>query len=522
MKNSILIGCENVEELLKILEQKRGLADLLGGKEKVDMQHSLGRKTARERIEVLVDEGTFFELGRLNHTQQVGYDERNYGDGIIAGYAKIDGRNVAVLAMDKTVFAGTEGSVSWRKSELIHEFAHKNKLPIFHLGEGGGLRIPDGMGSDGISGKIMPHYLTQHDRQVPFFTSILGDSYGWSTWMAVSSDLVIQTKGTCMAVAGPRMLEIATGEHVTPEELGGWEVHAEHTGQVDLFAEVEEENLQILRKVFRYFPSNSTSEPPMRETNDPADRQLEGMESIVPTKRNRAYDMHKLIQKIVDDGEFFELKKEYGRALITGFAHINGRVVGIVANQPMRNAGAATAAECEKATEFIVLCDSWNISLVFLHDIPGFHVASAAEKKKIPTKIMVWNQAIAKATVPKISVVIRKSIGAAYGNMGGPSMGDFVFAWPTAEINFTGPEVGVNVVYGRKLATVENQQEERDDLLKQWAFDSSPYKAAEKHLIDDVIDPKDTRKIIAQALDLCCNHNGSISKRKLANWPTGF
>jgi acetyl-CoA carboxylase carboxyltransferase component len=201
---------------------------------------------------------------------------------------------------------------------------------------------------------------------------------------------------------------------------------------------------------------------------------------------------------------------------------LNGRVIGIVANQPMRNAGAAAVAESEKATEFIVLCDSWNIPLIFLHDIPGFHVASAAEKRKIPTKIMVWNQAIAKATVPKISVVIRKSIGAAYGNMGGPSMGDFVFAWPTAEINFTGPEVGVNVVYGRRLAAVANPQEAREELLNQWAFDSSPYKAAEKHLIDDVIDPKDTRKVLSQALELSCNYNGSISERKLANWPTGY
>jgi acetyl-CoA carboxylase carboxyltransferase component len=511
-----------MHELIRDLESRKEKALQMGGQEKIDRQHSLGRLTARERIDTLVDYDSFFELGMLNHSDMPGKEEGSPGDGIIAGLGKVNGRHIAVLAMDKTVFAGTEGNTSWRKSELIHEYALKRKLPIFHLGEGGGLRMPDNMGSAGISKKIMPQYLLNHNRQVPFFTSILGESYGWSTWMAATSDLVVQTKGTCMAVAGPRMLEIATGEKISSEELGGWKIHAEQTGQVDLFGENDEDSISIMKNVFEFFPSNPTEEPPFKNTYDDPYRIVEEVLDIVPMKRTRAYDMKKLIKVLVDNGNFTEIKPFYGRALITGFAHLNGRVVGIMANQPLRNAGASGPDEADKATEFICLCDSWNIPMIFLHDIPGFFVGSQAEKQKMPTKIMVWNQALAKSTVPKISVVIRKSIGAAYGNMCGPQMGgDFVFAWPTAEINFTGAEVGINVVYGRRLMEADEPVNERKELLKVWENDSSPYQAAGKHLIDDIIDPRDTRKVLSKAMEFACS-NGSISQKVLANWPTGF
>ena len=209
--------------------------------------------------------------------------------------------------------------------------------------------------------------------------------------------------------------------------------------------------------------------------------------------------------------------------MLTGLARLNGRVIGVIANQPLVRAGAAGPDECDKAIEFICLCDSYNIPMVFLHDIPGFGVGSAAERRKIPTKIMVWNQALAWSTVPKISIVVRKSIGAAYSNMCGPSMGaDFVVAWPTAEISFTGPEVGVNVVYGRLLEQARDPANERKEWLKQWEFDSSPYKAAGKYLIDDVIDPRDTRRYLTRTLEYACQKNGSKSERLLASWPTGF
>lgn len=511
-----------MDEYIQELEARKKQAQTVD-RQKVEIQHGLGRFTARERIGKLVDPGSFMELGMLNHSDIPGMEKKSAGDGLIGGLAKVNGRPIVVEASDKTVFAATEGAVHMRKGKALHEYAIKRGLPIFNLGEGGGLRMPDGMGSDGISDKMMPLHLLQHGRRVPLISSIMGDSFGGPTWYAASSDFVVQVKGTCMAVAGPRMLEIATGEKIEPEELGGWKIHAELTGQADRFAEDDQDCLLQMKEFFSYMPSHAEEEPPYKPTQDDPFRRLEGVGKLVPTQRNRAYDMAKLIRAIVDDGEFFELKPWFGRALITGLAHLNGRVVGILANQPLRQAGAAGPEECDKATEFICLCDSYNIPMINLHDIPGFRVGSMAEQKKMPTKIMVWNQALAWSTVPKISVVIRKSIGAAYGNMAGPLMGaDFVVAWPTAEINFTGPEVGINVVYGRELLNSDDPAEERRQLLERWEFDSSPYKAAAKHYLDDIIDPRDTRKFLSQALEFACQKNGSKSQRLLAHWPTGF
>lgn len=512
-----------MRDFINDLEKRKEKALKMGGEEKVNRHRSLGFKTARERIDMFVDAGTFMEFGVLNHSENADLEEKSPADGMISGIAKVDGRSVVIHASDKTVLAGTGAAVQGRKVHKLNEFAIKRGLPIIHLDEGGGLRMPDGMGSDGISTKMMPMQLLKHNREVPFITGILGDSYGSPSWKAVTSDFAVQLRGTCMAVSGPRMLEVATGEKISTEELGGWKLHAEVTGQIDQFGDNEEECMNFMKQFLDFMPSHAGEEPPMKETNDDPYRRLEEVIDIVPTKRNRAYDMKKLIKVIVDDGSFFELKPFFGNALITGLARLNGRAVGIVANQPMRYAGAAGPEECRKATEFICLCDSYHIPLIFLHDIPGFRVGSAAEKAAMPTKIMVWNQALAWSTVPKISVVIRKSIGAAYSNMCGPNMGgDFVVAWPTAEINFTGPEVGINVVYGRQLMESENPEEERKKLLELWEFDSSPYKAASKHLIDDVIDPRDTRKFLCQSLEYICEKKGSKSQRLLANWPTGF
>lgn len=517
-KEGLGMGKE-IQELLN----KKETAKLGGGEEKINRQHELGFYTARERIEKLVDQGSFLELGLLAHSEVEGVEHKSAGDGIVIGLAKVNGRPIVLQAADKTVFAGTEGMVYFRKSRAVHEFAVKRGFPLINLMEGGGLRMPDGMGADGISQMLFPQELLKHNREVPMITAILGDSFGGPTWTAVSSDFVTQVKGNTMAVAGPRMLEVATGEKVSNEELGGWEIHANHTGQVDQFSETEDEAIEKMKRFLDYMPQHSDAEPSYKESSDDPYRTIEELVKIVPTRRKRAYDMKQVIKLIVDDGDYFEIKPTYGKALITVLSRINGRVVGIIANQPMQFAGAAGSKECEKATDFICLCDSYNIPLVFLHDIPGFRVSSDAEKLKMPTKIMMWNQALAQSTVPKISIVIRKSIGAAYGNMCGPTMGaDFVVAWPTAEINFTGPEVGINVVYGRELQFAENKKDERLKLLDTWGFDSSPYKAAGKYLIDDVIDPRDTRKFLSQTLEYACAKNGSKSERRLANWPTGF
>ena len=510
-------------EAIKDLEERKEKARLLGGPEKIDRQHSLGRYTARERIDKLLDAGSFLEMGMLNNALIPGLEEKTYGDGTIGGLGKVDGREVVVVAADKTVFAATEGRAHMNKNDALHSFASRRRLPLIEMAEGGGLRMPYGMGSVGISENIFPMSWLKHGRQVPMLVGIMGDSFGGPTWTAVTADFTVQVKGTCMAVSGPRMLEIATSEYITEEDLGGWKIHAEITGQAECFAENDDHCIEIMKDFFGYMPSSAFEEPPFKATNDDPYRRLDEVVKIVPDKLSRAYDMRRLIRSIVDDGIFFELKAFYGKALLTGLGRLNGRVAGILASQPLFNAGASGPQECDKAIEFICFCDSYNIPMVFLHDTPGFLIGSYAEQRKMPTKIMVWLQALAWSTVPKISVVIRKSIGASYANMCGPKMGaDFLVAWPIAQISFTGDEVGVNVVYGRQLANSKDPEKERAELLKQWSYESAPYHAAAKHLLDDVIDPRDTRKFLCQALEFSCKKKGTLSQRFLANWPTGY
>jgi acetyl-CoA carboxylase carboxyltransferase component len=408
------------------------------------------------------------------------------------------------------------------KEHRATSIAMEKNLPIITLGDAGGARIPDIMGSDGLSTMTFPVEMLRRPRRSPYIATIMGDCFGGPSWMAAKADFVVMVKGCCMAVSGPRVLEVATGEKVTNEELGGWKLHAEVTGQVDAFAESEEHCLQIVREFLSYMPSTCDEEPPYVPAGDPADRKLEEALKIVPKASNQAYDMFKLIKAIVDDGKYFTLKPFYDQSLITCLARMNGRVVGIIANQPSYYAGAGGPGACEKASSFIVLCDSFNIPLIFLHDTPGFFVGLDAEKRKMPGRIMVWMEALALSTVPKISIVIRKSYGMAYSNMAGTNCGsDFLVAWPTADISFMSPQAGVNVVYKSALDASPDPEAEKDRLIKQWEYQSAPWKAAERHFIDDVIDPTDTRAYINRCLDLLRGSGrGFISKKLLQNWPT--
>lgn len=508
---------KDIEEL----KNRKEKAKLGGGEKYLYRQRERGFLTARDRIDKLVDPDTFLELGLLAHSEQEAEKERTPTDGIITGLARVGGRPVAVQAIDKSVFAGTTGKIHARKSEEIHAFALKHKLPLFSLVEGAGLRIPDGMGSDGISEMLFPESLLSHNREVPMITAVLGDCYGDPGWIAVASDFLTQHKKTSMVVAGSRMLEIATGEKITDEEIGGWEVHAKKTGLTDNFADEEIECIEQMKEFFEYMPLNSTQFPDTVPSKDDPYRQLDKIVDIIPTRRSRAYDMRKVIKEIVDNGDYLELKPLYGTAILTVLTRINGRVVGVLANQPMSYGGAPGWEESDKATNFICLCDSFNIPMVFLHDTPGFRVSKEAEKRKILNKILIWNQALKQSTVPKISIIVRKSIGAAYANMCGPTMGaDIIVAWPGAEINFTGPEVGVNVVYNQEIENSNNPDQKRKNILETWGFDSTPYKAAGKYLIDDIIDPRDTRKFLAKTLGYIQDFKEMKSKRHLANWPT--
>ncbi len=327
-----------------------------------------------------------------------------------------------------------------------------------------------------------------------------------------------------MGVSGPRVVELALGESVTDEELGGWRVHAEITGNVDRVAENEVECFQIIRQYLSYLPSHCDELPPRVPTAKGSGLHMENILDLLPEQRNRGYDMHQILNCIVDSESLFPIKPTFGKSVITALARIDGRVVGLVANQPMFNAGAMDTDGIDKVISFLCHCDSFNIPLLFFHDIPGFLVGKEAERRRVAARVMNYMNALGLLTVPKISIVVRKTYGMAFWNMCGSGCGaDFLVAWPSAEMSFVDPAIAANVVYGGKPSAADKASEEWQNLMNRLVDDASPYGAAGKHYIHDVIDPRATRSYIIRALEISHNtRRNGISEHKLANWPTKF
>ncbi len=514
-----------VREASEELMRRKAKAMEMGGVEKVARKKAEGHGSARERIAKLLDPESFFEIGLLNHSDIPGMEDKTPADGKVCGFGTINGRPVAVTADDATVLAGSGGRVGVEKEHRLNRWASEKGYPVINLGEGGGARIPDIMGSEGLGSMTMRKETAGRCRQTPMVATIMGECFGAPSWLAALADFVVQVKGSCMAVSGPRVLELATSEKVENEDLGGWKLHAEVTGQVDRVAEDEDECFRIVREFLSFMPSNARELPPLTPAeNDDQDSRQEMLMSIVPDESRRGYDMNRVIRTIVDDESIFSLKPDFDQSVITCLARIDGHSVGIIANQPMYNAGAMGPDGCDKCCSFICLCDSYHIPLIFLHDTPGFLVGKAAELKRMPGKIINFIEAVALSTVPKISVVIRKSYGMAYSNMCGTGMGaDFVLAWPNAEISFMAPEIAANVVYHRKFEESDDAKAVREKAEQRIRAASAPWKAAGLHLLDDVINPTDTRKVLIQTLKLSRGVEGDYrSKRLLANWPTTF
>jgi len=494
----------------------------MGGAAKVAKTHAAGRCTVRERIDMLLDPGTFREVGLLAHSDLADVRDKTPADGKICGFGRIDGRTVCVGGDDVTVLAGSGGRVGVKKDHDTMTYAAKKGYPCISLGEAGGARIPDIMGATGMMSMVFPIDGLPRDRRVPFIATILGECYGGPTWKASISDVVIQVKGAVMAVSGPPVLAAATGENVTPQELGGWELHAKVTGQVDLFAEDERDCMSLVRRVLSYLPDNADELPPVVRTGDPPERRLDDVLTVLPEREKVAYDMHKILARIFDQGSVLELKPYYDPSLITALARLDGRTVGVLANNPLQRAGAMGPGACEKGTAFLCLCDSFHIPLVFLHDTPGFFVSKAAEERKMPLKIMTFLEALHQSTVPRMSVVIRKSFGMAHCNMSGGNMGsDYLVAWPTADVSFMAPEAAANVVFGRKVEDFDEPDGPRAALIEQMRRQNAPWEAAGVGLVHDVIDPRDTRRVLVEALERALGTRGDRgrSQRRLASWP---
>ncbi|MBI9082048.1 MAG: carboxyl transferase [Desulfobacterales bacterium] len=517
------------EDKLEELERRKRHALAMGGEKKIKRQHDRGKLTARERIDRLLDPGTFLEVGMLNHSDMPGMEEKTPADSKVVGYGKIDGRRVAVFSNDFTVLAATTSRVASRKEGELKHTAVKRGYPVVYLGESGGARMPDIMGAKGLAsvgGGGMDTFVQHMSRvrETPMVTAVMGECYGGPTWMACLSDFVVQVRGSGMGVSGPRVLEMALGETITDEELGGWQVHAEITGMTDRVAEDEKDCFDIIRRFLSYLPSHRDTLPPVAPVPEDSGSKMEKILDLLPEKRNRTYDMNRILACIVDAGSLFQVKPLFGKTVITTLARMDGHPVGIVANQPGYGAGAMDTNGIDKVMSFLCLCDTFNVPLVFFHDIPGFLVGKEAERRRVAARVMNYINALGQVTVPKISIIVRKTYGMAFWNMCGSGCGaDFLVAWPTAEMSFVDPAIAANVVFGGKKPATDQDQDQWDQLVQSMVDDASPYGAAGMHHIHDVIDPRTTRDYIVNALEVCRDsRTGGIGEHRLANWPTKF
>lgn len=507
------------------LRARESRAMAMGGETRIARQHGKGRQTARERISKLLDADTFDEVGMLTHSDMAAVRDVTPADGKITGFGQIDRRDIVVVADDVTVMAGAAGRVGTQKAAKLMAYTYKKGIPCVVLGDTGGARVPDIMGSDGMMGASAGLTDSPRNRRTPLITTILGECYGGATWTGAVSDIVVQVKGSVMCVGGSAILTVATGEQTTDQELGGWELHAYRTGLVDIFVDDEAQCFEAVRAVLSYLPSSSNDLPPVIPCADDPEADVDGIFDVVPENPRHGYDMHRLLELIADEHSLLELKPHFDGSLITTLARIDGHVTGILANNPMVTAGAMGPGACEKASAFIALCDSYHIPLLFVHDTPGFLVGKTAEEGKMALKVMTFIEALAKSTVPRVSLIVRKSYGMAHNNMSGGNMGnDQLFAWPTADVSFMAPDVAVNVVYGRKLKQADDPESLRRQYIDELNKGSEPWAAAGANLIDRIIHPKDTRKHLIRAFRRARGSDGQRGKsqRLLANWPRMF
>jgi acetyl-CoA carboxylase carboxyltransferase component len=492
--------------LVEDLAQRKARALEMGGEKFVERQQSLGKLTVRARLELLLDPGTWVEYGLLADHMDANLGDRFLAaDGAVTGIGEIDGRQVAVAAYDFTVMAGSMGAVGEDKIARMRAHAVRQRIPFVWLLDSAGARIQATSGSTFAGAGALFREQVAMSGVVPMVAAMLGHCAAGTAYIPALADFVPMVKGTSsMALGGRHLVKAAVGEDVSEEEMGGSAVHTKVSGVADLEVASDEECLAIVRKYLSYFPRHNQEMPPVQATDDPVDRRVEEIYDIVPTAPRRAYDMRKVVTAIVDDGDVFWMKPEWAKNLVTGFARFGGQPVGIVGNQPMVLGGALDVNAADKAARFVWLCDAFNIPLVFLHDVPGFIVGSAVEKQGIIRHGAKMLFAVSEATVPKLSVIFRKSYGAGYFVMNGLAYeADYIVAWPTAEIAVMGPDGAVNIIHRKTLDAIEDEEEQkakRLELAEQIRANIDPYIAAGHAQLDDVIDPAETRAAIIRGL----------------------
>ncbi len=493
--------------LVEELAERRATARLGGGAERIERQHAADKLTARERLDLLLDAGTFTELGihaQPHFSARAMEGKRAPADGVVTGYGKVDGRLIAVCAYDFTVMAGSMGMTGELKVGRLRELALTKRIPFVWLLDSAGARIQEAVGSlFAGSGHLFREEVIMSG-VIPQVAALMGPCAAGTAYIPGLADFVPMVKGRgSMALAGPHLVRAAIGEDVTQEELGGSRVHTRRSGVGDLEVPDDEACIRSIKDYLSFMPSNCEERPPRREATDPVDRADEGLLDVVPESNRKPYDMYEVIRRIVDDGEWFDLKPGWGRTVITCLARFGGRPAGIVASQPRQLGGILDNDSADKAARFVNLCNAFGIPLVFLQDVPGFMVGTKVEQAGIIRHGAKMLHAVANATVPKVTVVIRKAYGAGYYVMCGRAYEpDVIVAWPTAEISVMGAEGAVEIIFRRQVEEAKDPVAKKAELIANFRKIIDVYVAAANDMIDDVIDPRETRQTICRALEM--------------------
>ncbi|HYT83529.1 MAG TPA: acyl-CoA carboxylase subunit beta [Gemmatimonadales bacterium] len=506
----------SMREKLELLQQKRSESEQGGGAERIKTQHDKGKMTARERLDVLLDPGSFVELDRFVTHRATDFglaEQKVLGDGVVTGWGRIEGRLVYAFSQDFTVFGGSLSEAHAEKICKVMDLAVRNGAPVIGLNDSGGARIQEGVASLGGYADIFLRN-TLASGVVPQISAILGPCAGGAVYSPAITDFVFMVRGlSYMFVTGPNVVKTVTHEEVDFEKLGGADVHAGTSGVAHFVHDSELEALKAIRTLLSFLPSNNLDGPPLRPSDDPADRRDEALLDVVPDEPSKPYDMHDVIRRVMDGGEFFEVQRDYGGNLLVGFARLGGRSVGVVANQPANLAGVLDIAASLKGARFIRFCDAFNIPLVTFEDVPGFLPGVAQEHGGIIKHGAKLLYAYCEATVPKLTVITRKAYGGAYDVMNSKHIrGDYNVAWPTAEIAVMGPKGAVEILYKGDEATEERADEYREKF-------AHPYAAAARGYLDDIIDPRDTRPRLIDALTTLAAKRDRNPPKKHGNIP---
>jgi len=513
-----------MEERIEELREKTERALLGGGEDRIESQHEKGKMTARERIDYFLDDGTFNEFDQLrtHRSHNFGMEEKQLpGDGVVTGYGEVNGRTVFVFAHDFTVFGGSLGEVFAEKVCKVMDKAMEVGAPVVGLNDSAGARIQEGVDSLGGFAEIF----TRNEKAsgvVPQISAIMGPCAGGAVYSPAITDFIFMVKDTShMFITGPDVIETVTGEEVGFEELGGATTHSSESGVAHFACDTEEEALDNIKRLLSYLPQNNVEDPPRVEPYDDPERRDDALESIVPDEPRKPYDMTDVVDSVVDENSFFEVQENYAKNMVVGFARLDGRSVGVVANQPRVSAGTLDIEASEKASRFVRFCDSFNVPIVTFVDVPGFMPGTDQEHNGIIRHGAKLLYAYSEASVPLLTVITRKAYGGAYDVMASKHLGaDVNYAWPTAEIAVMGPKGAVNVLYREELADAENPDELREQLIDEYREEfANPYTAADRGYLDAVIEPTETRPRLIQDLEMLASKREDTPEKKHGNIP---